>query len=308
MSTEEKVTFEGASGNQLVGILTTPALPSALSGSSAPFPLGRCVVLVHGGMANKNSFSHPLIAKGLANELGYRVFRYDATGNGESVPITGSGSEQARNMMSGFWDDVDDLASTVRMLEMRDLPVEAVMGHSRGGQVVHMFAARYPQLGVPRIIAANMRWDLSYWRRQWETNVARDGHWTLRWKNRGSDVTHTVSQSDVEVYANVPMEAECRKIEARVLNVYGVLEHGAKSGQASYDVGALMTADGVVPFTDIEGPANCIRYHELRFLCGAGHFYREEGAAEALWDAVKAWLLVPSSSQSPQPNAAATRL
>ena len=93
--------------HRLVGILTQPSAGVAAR--------GEVVVLVHGGMANKNSFYHKHLASKLASE-GFHVFRCDFVGNGESEPIfkaaaDGTDTTEAyRNMMSGFWLDVEDLA------------------------------------------------------------------------------------------------------------------------------------------------------------------------------------------------------
>lgn len=54
-------------------------------------------------------------------------------GNGESEPIIGTSGEQYRNMMNGFWHDVDDLELTLDMLKSKmELVPFAVVGHSRG--------------------------------------------------------------------------------------------------------------------------------------------------------------------------------
>eukprot|EP01047_Picozoa_sp_COSAG01_P064136 COSAG01_NODE_8437_length_2785_cov_4.217424_4_plen_205_part_00 len=113
---EEKLRYRSASDHTLVGILTHPTEASATcSAGTSPAP---CVLLLHGGMANKNSFYHPALAARLAADGGRHVFRYDGTGNGESGPIwaeqdAGGSSwaasssssspeppEQYRNMMS----------------------------------------------------------------------------------------------------------------------------------------------------------------------------------------------------------------
>jgi pimeloyl-ACP methyl ester carboxylesterase len=310
MSTDERVEYDGASGNRLVGLLTTPVRKQSRPATKH----GRCAVLLHGGMANKNSFYHRELARGLAEELGYSVLRYDATGNGESGPIVEEphaqgAPEQCRNMMSGFMDDVSDLACTVRWLQaIRGLTVEVAIGHSRGAQVTHIFAAQHPELGVARIIGTNMRWDLSYWRTTWEANVQAHGHWTLKWKNRGQELAHTVTAKDIEAYTSVPLESACRSIRAKVLNCYGVLESGAASGRAGYDTGEALLSDGVVPFTDVEGPANAIADHTLRFLSGVGHFYRETGAATKLWTAVREWLEQPPIGSTAAPQCQQARL
>lgn len=186
---EERLIFSGASGNSLAAVLTTPA-----TGSDA------VVLLVHGGMANKNSFyTKPLVAR-LSQELGYCTFRFDMCGNGESGPITKPGTtEQARNMMSGFWDDVAELRAAVLYLQReRGLRVDCVVAHSRGAQVAHMLAARHgAELGLPRIAGANMRFDLEYWRSTWAKHVAEEGGWTLAFTNRGKKVEHNVSKARV---------------------------------------------------------------------------------------------------------------
>ena len=76
-----------------------------------------------------------------------------------------------------------------------------------------------------------------------------------------------VSREDVDIYAAVPMK-DCAKIECRVLNVYGIL--GQQTNQASYDVGKELLTDGVVPFSDVEHPANLCRNHTLKFVHGVG--------------------------------------
>ena len=286
MATERRLTFRGASGNELVGLLTSPARDASA-----------VVLLVHGGMANKNSFYHKHLAQRLGDELGYCTFRYDMSGNGESVPITKPGSsEQARNMMGGFWEDVADLRVAVLFLQRdRGLRVDCIVAHSRGGQVAHMLAARHgAELGIPRIAGANMRFDLEYWRSTRAKYVAgEEGEWKLQFKNRGKAAQHTVSEEDVDVYASVPMH-EVAGIECEVLNAYGLLPPGGTSGQASYDVGVELLTDGVVPFSDCEAPANLIRHHTLRFLPGVGHFYKEPGSSEKLFVALRDWLLATS--------------
>ena len=298
----EKVAYTGASGLTLVGILTTPrssiaTTTSSSSSSSSSSPSSSCVLLLHGGMANKNSFYSPFLAERLAAELGLSTFRFDCTGCGESLPITSPEGahpeEQSRNMMGGFWDDVADVGATIAFLSTeRGLSVDTLVGHSRGGQVAHMYAMRHPSSSVRRVVGANMRFDLEYWRDTWAT---KGGDWTLAWKNRGKRVQHAVIKADVDTYAEVPMGDVAQLHHVDVLNIYGILSMGAAGGtgesQATYDVGdAALLTDGVVPFTDVEHTANLIPNHTVRFLPGVGHYYREEGSNDKLWVAVRDWL------------------
>ena len=224
----------------------------------------------------------------LTTELGYATFRFDHTGNGESEPTLNDNGEQFRSFMSGFWDDVNDLDVTVNYLQLEHgLSTHCIVGHSRGGQVVHMYAAKHP--GVPNIVGVNMRYNLEYWRSTWKKHVAKDGHWTLSWKNRGRPIKLVVSKHDADTYADVPME-RVALIRAAVLNVYGMVAGGS---QASYDTGNSMLTDGVVPLVDVEEPANRMINHTLRFLPGVGHYYREAGASDKLWLAIRDFLVRP---------------
>ncbi len=260
-------------------------------------------------MAHKNSAYHRTLAARIS-AFGWYTVRFDHVGCGESATaatssFSGGGgggdsrseaSEQVRNMMGGFWDDLADLASVVKQMQgpPHRMQVECLVGHSRGGQLVHMFGLRHAErLGIPRICGVNMRFDLGYWARmRREKAAANPGGWVLRWNNRGQPVKHTVTAADAEAYAAVPMLDVARiPSTVNVLNCYGVLGPGAgASGQASYDTGSAMLADGVVPWTDVSEPANLVQSHTLRFLPGVGHFFREDGAAEKLWVVLRQWI------------------
>jgi hypothetical protein len=154
-----------------------------------------------------------------------------------------------------------------------------------------------------------MRYGLEYWRQQFHKEIAKNGHWTLQWKNRGQPIRHEISEADVNLYASVPMDEVCN-IRGHVLNVYGFLPNG-NSSQASYDTGEGILTDGVVPLSDVEQVSNRVgsnrdALHTLRLLPGVGHYYREEGAHSALWAVVKEWLLMPPvamfQKQKPKPR------
>lgn len=294
---DSKVFYPSADGRHtLVGILTSPAKPQDQS-AAQPSNGKNVVVLVHGAMANKNSFYHKYFAETLSTDLGFHVFRFDFTGNGESGPIfkkTDDGKdsdEQYRNMMESFWCDVSDLAKTCEYLnEKHGLTTACIIGHSRGGQVAHMFAVQHAsRLKIPRIIGTNMRFYLEFWRTTYRKYVAEEGRWTLQWKNRGAPIKHIVSDADVNLYAEVPMH-DVSKLGVKVLNCYGLIAPNG-TGQASYDTGNEFLTDGVVPFTDVEAPANLIKDHTLRFIENVGHFFREDGSAERLWVVVRNWLI-----------------
>jgi|EP00945_MAST-04E_sp_MAST-4E-sp1_P006403 hypothetical protein len=279
---ESKMKFAVNGGHYLVGILTKPTTNKLNTNQK------KVIILVHGGMANKNSFYHKHLAKCLSIELGYCTFRYDLLAHGESVPIfkeRGS-KEQYRNMMSGFLKNLDDLKTACEYLQgTHGLQIAYVFGHSAGGQLAHMLAVRHGErFRFEGVAGINMRFDLEYWRK---TYTSKNGDWVLNFKNRGKAVCHTVKRHDVDAYADVPMK-EVSGIECEVLNVYGIL--GEQTNQANYDTGAKMLTDGVVPFTDVESTANLIPHHTLKFMDNVGHYYREDGSHEKLWVVIRDWM------------------
>ena len=54
----------------------------------------------------------------------------------------------------------------------------------------------------------------------------------------------------------------------------------------------------MVPFSDVEYTANRIQNHTLKFVYGVGHYYREQGANEKLYNTIKEWLLAESDIKS----------
>jgi hypothetical protein len=287
---EHKIRFGVDGGHSLIGVLTKPT--GQWTNNSQ-----KVVVLVHGAMANKNSFYHKHLAEHLTTELGYHTFRYDALGVGESIPIyQTNSSEQFRNMMSGFWENVKDLKSACEFLQStHGLRVAFVFGHSYGGQLAHMFAVQYGQrFGLEGIGGINMRFDLEYWR---ETYYKHNQNWVLKFKNRGKLVQHTVTKDDVDLYAQVPM-LDVEKITCDVINIYGLIAD-KELNQANYDTGTKLLTDGVVPFTDVEYPANLIKNHTLKFMEHVGHFYREDGSHEKLWAVLREWLIYMEQRRQP---------
>ena len=111
--------------------------------------------------------------------------------------------------------------------------------------------------------------------------------------------------------------------------IYDIFNHRTgdnNTSQASYDTGDQMLTDGVVssllkythiyfsnsnmclfhhiymitqvPFSDVEFTANLIKHHTLRFIYGVGHYYREDGANEKLYNVIKEWLVNGTNDKS----------
>lgn len=128
-----------------------------------------------------------------------------------------------------------------------------------------------------------MRWDLDHWRRAREAYIYKyETPWVLRWRGRGMAFKHTVSEHDVKVYGEVPMESvrELRTQGVTVLVVYGCTAGG--SGD---------TIDGVVPVGDVASAVNGLGSAcELRIVPRAGHNVSEDGAVDRLFDAIDSWI------------------
>ena len=53
-----------------------------------------------------------------------------------------------------------------------------------------------------------------------------------------------------------------------------------------------MTSDGVVPLSDVPEYGNRLGgRHTLKLLPGVGHYYKEDGAKERLWEVLREWLV-----------------
>ncbi|CAN4103747.1 unnamed protein product [Withania somnifera] len=91
------------------------------------------VVLCHGFRSSKDFNTMVNLAVALEKE-GVSTFRFDFPGNGES-----EGSFQYGN----YRREADDLHSVVEFFNGANRKVKAVLGHSKGGDVVLLYASKY---------------------------------------------------------------------------------------------------------------------------------------------------------------------
>jgi pimeloyl-ACP methyl ester carboxylesterase len=141
-----------ANGFSLAGTLSKPS--AAATGSSALALRSPAVVLVGGtGPADRDSlaFGIPILgqlANGLA-DAGFVVLRYDKRGIGQS-----GGRAEAASLA----DYAEDVRAAVRMLaERREIDPKriAVVGHSEGGAVALIAAAKEKRVSAVGLIAAS---------------------------------------------------------------------------------------------------------------------------------------------------------
>ena len=121
---EEKIFFSNSSGSKLCGVLRSPAQSPLV------------IVICHGFNSSKDSLSHVLLARRLA-EKGIASFRFDFFGNGES---------------EGLHEDIttsealDDLRCAVALLKKLGYTKVGLFGSSFGGMTSILAASEMKDL------------------------------------------------------------------------------------------------------------------------------------------------------------------
>jgi pimeloyl-ACP methyl ester carboxylesterase len=135
-----------ANGFSLAGTLSKPAAPS-------PAPLAAVVLVGGSGPTDRDelAFGIPVLGQLAAAiaDAGFMVLRYDKRGVGQS----GGRLESA-----GFADYAEDLRAAVKSLaDRKDVDAKriAVIGHSEGGAVALMAAAKDKRIAALGLIAAS---------------------------------------------------------------------------------------------------------------------------------------------------------
>ncbi|KAL5227272.1 hypothetical protein ABZP36_015537 [Zizania latifolia] len=134
-SSEQRAVVTNKHGEKLAGVLHH-------TGSS------KIVVLCHGFIATKND-SLILDLTAALTEKGISVFRFDFSGNGES---------EGEFEYGNYRKEADDLHSVVSYLFKENYDVTAIVGHSKGGDVVALYTSIYDDVCL--IINVSGRFDL----------------------------------------------------------------------------------------------------------------------------------------------------
>ena len=207
----------------------------------------RCAVLCHGLLGRRSSAFLPQLCTRLLEGTVDAVVRYDSRGNGDS---TGQAS------IAGYHRDVRDLACVVAGLRACGLRVEAVVGHSRGANVVLLHAAQWcsGSARVPLVCAIAPRFDmaalpLKYFTPQQRASVgfgrdassgvgASAGSGSGEAGEQGSFVWHTwssrnpavpVTRAHLEEVSSLDMRRQCCLVPptTRVLLCHGYVTYTA---------------------------------------------------------------------------------
>lgn len=231
---QRRVVIENNHGEKLSGILHE-------TGSK------QLVIVCHGFQSSKERIPMVNLAAALEKE-GVSAFRFDFAGNGES-----EGSFQYGN----YRREAEDLRAVVQHFRRENRVISAVIGHSKGGNVVLLYASKYND--VHAVVNISGRFNLE---KGMEGRLGKD--FLLRLKqhgyidvfNRKGKFEYRVTEESLKDRLTTDIHAVCLLIqqECRVLTVHGSM-------------------DKFVPAEDALEFAKFIPNHKLHIIEGANHEY-----------------------------------
>lgn len=231
---QRRVVIENNHGEKLSGILHE-------TGSK------QLVIVCHGFQSSKERIPMVNLAAALEKE-GISAFRFDFAGNGES-----EGSFQYGN----YRREAEDLRAVVQHFRRENRVISAVIGHSKGGNVVLLYASKYND--VHTVVNISGRFNLE---KGMEGRLGKD--FLLRLKqhgyidvfNRKGKYEYRVTEESLKDRLTTDIHAVCLLIqqECRVLTVHGSM-------------------DKIVPAEDASEFAKFIPNHKLHIIKGANHEY-----------------------------------
>ncbi|CAI0399633.1 unnamed protein product [Linum tenue] len=231
----QRVIIPNKDGEKLVGVLHD-------SGSK------EIVILCHGFQCSKDHRAMVNLATTLEKE-GITAFRFDFSGNGESEGSFAFGN---------YKKEVDDLRSVVEHFAAENRVVTVMLGHSRGGGVVLLYASKFHSIRA--VVNTSGRYDLKSGIKErlgedFLERIKREGFIDV--KNRAGEVKFRVTEADLMDRMNINMHKACQQIDkdCRVLTIHG-------------------SADEVIPVGDAYKFAKIIPNHELHIVEGADHGYK----------------------------------
>ncbi|XP_058224637.1 putative uncharacterized protein YDL057W isoform X1 [Rhododendron vialii] len=234
---QQRVTIQNHHGEKLVGIMHE-------TGST------EIVIVCHGFRSSKDRIPMTNLAVALEKE-GISAFRFDFAGNGESEGVFRYGS---------YHRETDDLRAVVQYILGEKRSIAAIVGHSKGGNVVLLYASMYND--VCNVVNISGRFDL---KRGIEGRLGKDflerikQHGFIDVKNRRgelSNVEYCVTEESLMDRLTTDTHAACLSIphSCRVLTVHGSM-------------------DEMVPVEDAKEFFKYISNTKLHIIEGADHEY-----------------------------------
>ncbi|XP_061361497.1 uncharacterized protein LOC133305331 [Gastrolobium bilobum] len=230
---QQRVIIPNKHGEKLVGILHE-------SGSR------EIVILCHGFRSSKEAKAILNLAVALENAR-ISSFRFDFAGNGES-----DGSFQY-----GYYRrEADDLHAVTQHFHESNRVVSAIVGHSKGGDVVLLYASKYHD--IKTVVNLSGRYELKAGieerlGKDYMERIRKDGFIDVK---RSGSFDYRVTVESLMDRLDTNMHEACLQIdkECRVLTVHG-------------------SSDTIIPVEDASEFAKIIPNHKLHIIEGADHSY-----------------------------------
>ncbi|KAJ3669602.1 hypothetical protein LUZ60_011552 [Juncus effusus] len=229
---EQNILIQNKHGEELVGILHK-------------INSENLVILCHGFRASKDDN----ILVGIANELtkqGISAFRFDFAGNGESEGVFQYGN---------YNREADDLRAVVSYFSNQKYNIITLIGHSKGGNVVLLYASKYSD--VNKIVNISGRFGLDKGiegrlGKDFMQKITKDGFIDV--KDKSGNFEYRVTLNSLMDRLNTDTHSASLSISknCRVLTI-----HGSK--------------DEIVPVRDAYIFAKLVPNHKLRVIEGANH-------------------------------------
>ncbi|CAI0387320.1 unnamed protein product [Linum tenue] len=232
---EKRVTISNKHGEKLVGVLHD-------SGSK------EIVAVCHGFQSTKDNTNMKKLAKALVKE-GISAFRFDFAGNGDSEGTFGYGN---------YWREADDLHSVVEYFAGKNRVVSVILGHSKGGNVVLLYASKFHDIKTVVNISGRYTPKNGIKERLGDDfleRIKKEGFIDV--KDKKGEVLYRVTEESLMDRINTDMHKACQQIDqdCSVLTIHG-------------------SADTIVPAGDASEFAKVIPNHKLHIIEGADHGYR----------------------------------
>ncbi|XP_022729437.1 uncharacterized protein LOC111284772 isoform X2 [Durio zibethinus] len=231
---QQRVIIPNKYGEKLVGLLHE-------TGSK------EIVILCHGFRSSKDYNTMVNLAAALEKE-GISVFRFDFAGNGES-----EGSFQYGN----YFREADDLHAVIQHFSRENRVVSAILGHSKGGNVVLLYASKNQDIRI--VINVSGRYNVKRGiaerlGEEFMEIIKKDGYIDV--KNMTGGVEYQVTEESLMDRLRTDMHEACLKIdkECGVLTIHG-------------------SADEIIPLEDALEFAKIIPNHQLHIIEEANHGY-----------------------------------
>ncbi|CAH9074354.1 unnamed protein product [Cuscuta europaea] len=252
----KKVAVVNNHGEKLVGILHEAGTKEL-------------VVVCHGFRSSKDRI--PMVTLAAAFEkAGISAFRFDFSGNGES-----EGSFQYGN----YRREADDLHAVVEHFRQNGYFIAAIIGHSKGGNAVLLYASKYRDIPVVVNIAGRFNLKRGIEGRlgiNYVEKIKQDRYIDV--KNKRGTVEYRVTEESLRARLTTEICTSCQAIppNCRVFTI-----HGSK--------------DEMVPVEDAYEFSKYIPTHTLHIIEGADHEFTSH--QQELASVVAAFVMSTLSNQ-----------